>query len=68
MSAEVIFNERGSKGFGFVTFSNGEDATKAKEDLNGKVMDGRRIEVKNECCWEGAAKEKANQLQPGCFM
>ena len=46
MSAEVIFNERGSKGFGFVTFSNGEDATKAKEDLNGKVMDGRRIEVR----------------------
>ena len=62
MSAEVIFNERGSKGFGFVTFSNGEDATKAKEDLNGKVMDGRRIEVKEWVPWV-AATEKTNQLQ-----
>ena len=46
IAAEVIFNERGSKGFGFVTFSNGDDATKAKDDLNGKVLDGRRIEVR----------------------
>lgn len=62
MSAEVIFNERGSKGFGFVTFSNGEDATKAKEDLNGKVMDGRRIEVREWVPWV-AAKEKASCSQ-----
>ena len=45
MDAEIIFNERGSKGFGFVTFSNGDDALKAKDDLNGKVIDGRKIEV-----------------------
>ena len=70
MSAEVIFNERGSKGFGFVTFSNGEDATKAKEDLNGKVMDGRRIEVREmgamgSCKGESQpAAASCSQLQP----
>ena len=45
LDAEIIFNERGSKGFGFVTFVNEEDGRRAKMDLNGKVIDGRRIEV-----------------------
>lgn len=43
--AEVIFNERGSKGFGFVTFSNPEDALRAKNDVSGRIVDGRRVEV-----------------------
>ena len=67
MSAEVIFNERGSKGFGFVTFSNGEDATKAKEDLNGKVMDGRRIEVREWVPWV-TAKELTSCSQHQYFI
>ncbi len=29
-----------------MTFLNEEDGTKAKMDLNGKVIDGRRIEVR----------------------
>ena len=45
MDAEIIFNDRGSKGFGFVTFANGDDAIKARDDLNGRVVDGRKIEV-----------------------
>ena len=46
MDAEIIFNDRGSKGFGFVTFANGDDALKARDDLNGRVVDGRKIEVR----------------------
>lgn len=45
--AEIIFNERGSKGFGFVTMESSDAAAKAKEALNGKEMDGRKIEVNN---------------------
>ena len=42
---EIIFNDRGSKGFGFVTLADSELATKARLELNGKVVDGRKIEV-----------------------
>ncbi|MCD6270678.1 RNA-binding protein, partial [bacterium] len=34
-----------SKGFGFVEMSTEEEAKKAKESLNGKELDGRRIIV-----------------------
>ncbi|MCA9375419.1 RNA-binding protein [Candidatus Dojkabacteria bacterium] len=34
-----------SKGFGFVTFVNAEDAARAVEELNGKELDGREINV-----------------------
>ncbi|GAA56425.1 RNA binding protein fox-1 [Clonorchis sinensis] len=45
LDVEIIFNERGSKGFGFVTFANAEDAERARENLNGRVVMGRKIEV-----------------------
>ncbi|KAH8874063.1 RNA binding protein fox-1 like [Schistosoma japonicum] len=45
LDVEIIFNERGSKGFGFVTFMNAADAEKARENLNGHVVMGRKIEV-----------------------
>nr|XP_033815727.1 RNA binding protein fox-1 homolog 3-like isoform X3 [Geotrypetes seraphini] len=44
---EIIFNERGSKGFGFVTFENSADADRAREKLNGTIVEGRKIEVNN---------------------
>jgi RNA recognition motif-containing protein len=34
-----------SKGFGFVTFANDDDAAKAAEDMNGKDADGRPLTV-----------------------
>ena len=34
-----------SRGFGFVTFTNREDAEKAIEELDGKELDGRTIKV-----------------------
>ncbi|KAL8561613.1 hypothetical protein ACOMHN_001345 [Nucella lapillus] len=47
LDVEIIFNERGSKGFGFVTFANSVDADRARDKLNGTVVEGRKIEVNN---------------------
>ncbi|HJZ19027.1 MAG TPA: RNA-binding protein [Candidatus Nanoarchaeia archaeon] len=38
------FSKR-SKGFGFVTFKNDEDADKAVEEMNGKEVEGRTLKV-----------------------
>jgi len=42
---EIIFNERGSKGFGFVTFEDKAEAELAKQELNGSIIEGRKVEV-----------------------
>ncbi|XP_066530619.1 RNA binding protein fox-1 homolog 2-like isoform X1 [Hoplias malabaricus] len=47
LDVEIIFNERGSKGFGFVTFEASADAEKARERLHGTLVEGRKIEVNN---------------------
>ena len=47
LDVEIIFNERGSKGFGFVTFANSSDADRAREQLHATVVEGRKIEVNN---------------------
>ncbi|XP_035378528.1 RNA binding protein fox-1 homolog 2 isoform X9 [Electrophorus electricus] len=47
LDVEIIFNERGSKGFGFVTFESSADAEKARERLHGTIVEGRKIEVNN---------------------
>ncbi|XP_023685727.2 RNA binding protein fox-1 homolog 2-like [Paramormyrops kingsleyae] len=47
LDVEIIFNERGSKGFGFVTFESSGDAEKARERLHGTLVEGRKIEVNN---------------------
>ena len=35
----------GKQGFGFVTFVDSQDAARAREKLNGTIVDGRTIEV-----------------------
>ena len=47
LDVEIIFNERGSKGFGFVTFANSSDADRAREQLHASVVEGRKIEVRH---------------------
>ncbi|XP_072276287.1 RNA binding protein fox-1 homolog 2 isoform X2 [Pyxicephalus adspersus] len=47
LDVEIIFNERGSKGFGFVTFETSADADRAREKLHSTVIEGRKIEVNN---------------------
>ncbi|GMT14471.1 hypothetical protein PFISCL1PPCAC_5768, partial [Pristionchus fissidentatus] len=54
ISAQVVTNERGSKGFGFVTLDTGVGCDLAREGLDGSIMGGRKIEVK-----------KARQMQHG---
>ena len=45
--ANVIVNKfsNRSKGFGFVTFKNDDDAKKAIEEMNEKEVEGRKIAV-----------------------
>ena len=43
--AEIIYNDQGSKGFGFVTMSRGRDADNALIRLNHSIVEGRIIEV-----------------------
>ena len=45
MEAEVIYNDRGSKGFGFITMASREDADNALSMLHRTVVDGRLILV-----------------------
>lgn len=43
--AQIISNNRGSKGFGFVTFENFADAVTAKNVMDGYIINDRQIEV-----------------------
>lgn len=45
LDVEIIFNDRGSKGFGFITLADSDMALRARRDLNGKLIEGRKIEV-----------------------
>ena len=45
LEAEVIYNDRGSKGFGFITMASREDASTAQSRLHRTVVDGRPIQV-----------------------
>ena len=45
MDAEIIFNEKGSKGFGFITFGSSEQVAWARDQLHGAIVEGRRIKV-----------------------
>ena len=43
--AEIIYNDKGSKGFGFVTMSRSQDADVARLRLHGSIVEGRVIDV-----------------------
>ena len=43
--AEIIYNDKGSKGFGFITMSTKEEADEARLNLNLKQVEGRVVEV-----------------------
>lgn len=75
---EIIFNERGSKvcpwlhpviynkelqGFGFVTMQRPEDADRARSELNGTCIEGRRIEVNSAT--QRVHNKKPKALLPG---
>ncbi|KAA6397247.1 MAG: hypothetical protein EZS28_007226 [Streblomastix strix] len=43
--ARIIYNEQGSRGFGFVTMADAYTAQNAYRQLNGQKLDGRRINI-----------------------
>jgi len=45
VDAEIIYNDKGSKGFGFVTLSKEKDADRARIVLHGSTVEGRIVEV-----------------------
>ena len=45
LHAVVIFNARGSKGFGFATMAREKDAQNALARLNNSIIDGRAISI-----------------------
>ncbi|XP_018831241.1 small RNA-binding protein 11, chloroplastic-like [Juglans regia] len=49
IEAKVIMDKvrNRTKGFGYVTFANEDEAQKALMDMNGKVLDGRVLFVDN---------------------
>ncbi|XP_075384344.1 RNA binding protein fox-1 homolog 1 isoform X8 [Tenrec ecaudatus] len=65
LDVEIIFNERGSKGFGFVTFENSTDADRARERLHGTVVEGRKIEVNNATARVMTNKKTVNPYTNG---
>ncbi|XP_029692191.1 RNA binding protein fox-1 homolog 1 isoform X4 [Takifugu rubripes] len=65
LDVEIIFNERGSKGFGFVTFEHSMDADRAREKLHGTVVEGRKIEVNNATARVMTNKKTVNPYANG---
>lgn len=65
LDVEIIFNERGSKGFGFVTFENSADADKAREKLHSTLVEGRKIEVNNATARVMTNKKAVNPYANG---
>uniref|UniRef100_UPI00358F9120 RNA binding protein fox-1 homolog 3-like isoform X2 n=1 Tax=Myxine glutinosa TaxID=7769 RepID=UPI00358F9120 len=68
LDVEIIFNERGSKGFGFVTFESSGDAERAREKLHGSMVEGRKIEVNNATARVMTNKKTANTYTNGWKM
>ncbi|CAO4371309.1 unnamed protein product [Caenorhabditis nigoni] len=62
VDVEIIFNERGSKGFGFVTMQNPEDADRARNEIHGSIIEGRRVEV--NMATQRVHTKKAKPLMP----
>ncbi|CAL8270537.1 unnamed protein product, partial [Lota lota] len=65
LDVEIIFNERGSKGFGFVTFEHSVEADRAREKLHATVVEGRKIEVNNATARVMTNKKTVNPYANG---
>ncbi|TKR61498.1 hypothetical protein L596_028601 [Steinernema carpocapsae] len=44
-SADIVYNDKGSRGYGFVTMSTTGEAERSMKELNGYQIAGRRIET-----------------------
>ena len=64
---EIIFNEKGSKGFGFLTFKNSEDAQRAKDTMHKRLIEGRVIEVNNATPRSGRSRSHSHSRHRNSF-
>ena len=64
---EIIFNEKGSKGFGFLTFKNSEDAQRAKDTMHRQLIEGRVIEVNNATPRSGRSRSHSHSRHRNYF-
>ena len=63
LEAEVIYNDRGSKGFGFITMASREDASNALARLHRTVVEGRLIQVNYATPKKVATPRKVGQVE-----
>lgn len=57
------------QGFGFVTFENATEADRAREKLNGTIVEGRKIEVRDSSRgWGGAGDSRREGQQLVWFV
>ena len=64
---EIIFNEKGSKGFGFLTFKNSDDAQRAKDTMHKRLIEGRVIEVNNATPRSGRSRSHSHSRHRNSF-
>ena len=65
VDAEIIFNEKGSKGFGFVSMANPGEAAYARAVLQGAIVEGRRIDVNPATAKTMPRPVSALHMKPG---
>merc|ERR1719228_559957 len=63
--AEIIYNDMGSKGFGFVTMARGQDADRAVSRLNHATVEGRVIVVNLATPKINGYKRSLHGIPPG---
>ncbi|XP_057392046.1 RNA binding protein fox-1 homolog 3 isoform X8 [Balaenoptera acutorostrata] len=64
-STQPIAGAQTVPGFGFVTFETSSDADRAREKLNGTIVEGRKIEVNNATARVMTNKKTANPYTNG---
>jgi len=65
VDAEIIYNDKGSKGFGFITMARNQDADVARLSLHGSIVEGRIIEV--NLATPKSSKPMSGPLYTGCY-
>ena len=65
VDAEIIYNDKGSKGFGFITMARNQDADVARLSLHGAIVEGRIIEV--NLATPKSSKPISRSSYTGCY-
>ena len=62
--AEIIYNDKGSKGFGFITMARSQDADLARLKLHNTIVEGRIIEVNLATPKNSVTRQNASFFNP----